>query len=51
MTGLGHHDEFPIMSTLVCIVTYQIESIMSHNVKLSSSHDFTKMFHYIVPQS
>ena len=42
-----HRDEFLI---LVCMVTYWIRPIVSHDVRLSSGHDFTKLFHCVVFQ-
>ena len=45
--GFDHWDGFPI---LVCMVRYRIRPKMSHDIGLSSSHDFTKLFHFVVFQ-
>ena len=50
MTYLNHHDKFPMVSALVCMVTHRIQLTVSHNIRLSSSHDFTKLFHCVVSQ-
>ena len=50
MIGLGHRDRFPMVSALVCMVTHWIQLTVSHNIRLSSSHDFTKLFHCVVSQ-
>ena len=50
MTGIGHRNEFPIVSVLVCMVTHWIESMVSHDLRLSRNHNLTKLFHYIISQ-
>ena len=50
MTSLGYRDGFPMVSALVCMVTYWIRPMVSHDLRLSSSHDLTKMLHYVVSQ-
>ena len=50
MTILGYRDEFPIVSTLVCMVIHWIEPTMSHDLRLSSSHDLTKLPYCVVSQ-
>ena len=50
MTGLSYQNEFPMVSALVCMVTHWIGPTMSHDLRLSSSHDLTKLLHYIVFQ-
>ena len=50
MTSLSYRDEFPMVSALVCMVTHWIGSTVSHNLRLSSSHDLTKLLHYVVSQ-
>ena len=50
MIGLGHRDRFPMVSALVCMVTHWIQLTVSHDIRLSSSHDFTKLFHCVVSQ-
>ena len=39
MIGLGHRDGFPMVS----MITHLTGLIMSHDLRLSSSHDFTKL--------
>ena len=48
MTGLDYQDGFPMVSALVCMVTRWVEPMMSHDLRPSSSHDLTKLFHYVV---
>ena len=50
ITSLGHRDGFPIVSALVCILTHWIRPMVSHDLRLSSSHDLTKLLHYVVSQ-
>ena len=50
MTGLDCRDEVPMMSTLMCMVTYWTGPTMSHDIRLLGSHDFTKLLYYIVSQ-
>ena len=50
MTGLDHQDGVPMMSALVCIVTHWIGPMMSHDIRLLDSHDFTKLLHYTISQ-
>ena len=50
MVGLGYWDEFPMVSTLVCMVAHWIEPMMSYDLTLSTSHDSTKLLHCIVSQ-
>ena len=45
MVGLGHRDAVPIVSTLVCMVTYWTKPLVSHDVRLSGSSDFTKLLY------
>ena len=40
----------PRVSALVCMVTHWIGLIISHDLRLSSSYDFTKLLHYVVSQ-
>ena len=46
IVGLGHRDEIPIMSALVCMVIHCIGLTISHDIKLSGSRDFTKLLYY-----
>ena len=48
--GLGHRDGVPIVSALVCMVTYWIGPTVSYDTRLSDSYDFTKLLHCIVFQ-
>ena len=43
MIGLGYQDGFPMVSALVCMVTHWTGPMMSHDLRLSSSYDFTKL--------
>ena len=35
-------------SALVCMVIHWIGPMVSHDLRLSSNHDFTKLLHYII---
>ena len=48
--GLGYRDEFPMVSALVCMVTYWTGPTVSHDVRLLGSYDFTKLLYCIVSQ-
>ena len=50
MTSLGYCDKFPIVSALVCMVAYWTGPMASCDLRLSSSHDSTKLLHCIVFQ-
>ena len=50
MIGLGHRDGFPMISALMCMVTHWTWLTVSHDIRLSSSHDFTQLFHCITSQ-
>ena len=51
MTSLGYRDRFPMSCALVCMVTnWTTLIVISHNLKLSSSHEFTKLLYCIVSQ-
>ena len=50
MVSLGHRDKFPIVGALVCMVTHWTRSTVSHDLRLSNSHDFTKLLHYVISQ-
>ena len=45
---LHYRDEFSMVSALVCMVTHWTGLIISYNLRLSSSHDLTKLLHYVV---
>ena len=38
------------MSAIMYMVTHWIRPTMSHDIKLLSSHDFTKLLHCIISQ-
>ena len=48
IVGLYHQDRVLMVSTLVYMVTHWIEPTVSHGIRLSSSHDFTKLLCCIV---
>ena len=50
MTILGHQDEFPIESTLICMLTHYTGPMVSHELRLLSSDDFTKLLHCVISQ-
>ena len=50
MVGLGYWDGFPMVSTLVCMVTNWPKPTVSHDLRLSSSHDLTELHHCVVSQ-
>ena len=50
MTSLDYWDEFPMVSALVCIVTYWIGPTVSHDLRLLNNHDLTKLLHCVVSQ-
>ena len=45
MAGLGYWDRFPMVSALVCMVAHWIGPMVSYDLRLSSSHNFTKLLH------
>ena len=51
MASLGYQDKFPMVSALVCMVTHWIGPTVSHNLRLSNSHNLTKLLHYVVSQT
>ena len=50
MTGLSYQDEVPMVSALVCMVTYWIRPMVSQDLRQSSSHDLTKLLHCVISQ-
>ena len=50
MVGLGYQDGLPMVSAQVCVVTHWIGPMVSHDLRLSSNHDLTKMLHCVVSQ-
>ena len=51
MTGLGHHNRVPMISTLVYTATHKTRPTMSHDMRLLNSYDFTMLLSCIIPQS
>ena len=47
---LCYWDGFPMVSALVCMVAHWIGPMVSYDLRLSSSHDSTKLLHCIVSQ-
>ena len=39
IAGLGYWDEFPMMSALVCVVTYWTILTMNHDTRISNCYD------------
>ena len=50
MAGLGYQYGFPMVSALVCMVIHWTRPMVSHELRLSSSYDFTKLLHCVVSQ-
>ena len=50
IAGLGYWDGFPMVSALVCMAAHWIGPMVSYDLRLSSSHDSTKLLHRIVFQ-
>ena len=50
MTCLSYGERFPMVSALVCMVTHWIRPMVSHDLRLSSSHDLTKLLHCVISQ-
>ena len=48
--GLDHQDGFPMISALICMVTHWTGPKVSHDKRLSSSYDFTKLLNCVVSQ-
>ena len=51
MVGFGYRDGFSMVSVLVCMVTHWTGHTISHELRLLSSHDLTKLLHCVVSQS
>ena len=51
MVGLGYREGFLMVNALVCIVTHWTGPMVSHDLRLSSSHDLTNLLHCVVSQS
>ena len=50
MAGLGYQDGFPMVCALVCMVTHWTGPMVRHDLRLSSSHDFTKLLYCVISQ-
>ena len=50
MTSLSHWDEIPMVGVLVRIVMYGTKPMVSHDIRLSSSHKFINLIYCIVSQ-
>ena len=50
MAGLGYLDKFPMVSALVCMVTHWTRPTVSHDLRISSSHNLTKLLHCVPSQ-
>ena len=48
MISFGYRDEFLMESAVVCMVTDWTGRTVSHDLKLSSSCDFTKLLHCVI---
>ena len=50
MIGLGYWYRFSMVSALACMDTHWTRPMVSHDLRLSSSHDLTKLLHCVVSQ-
>ena len=50
MDGFGYRDGFPMMSALVCMVIHWTGPTVSHDWRLSCSHDLTNLLHCVISQ-
>ena len=50
VASLSYWNGFPMVSALVCMVTHWIGPMVSHELRLSSSYDLTKLLHCVVSQ-
>ena len=50
MIGLGYWDGFPMVSALMCMVTHWVGPMVSPDLRLSSSHDLTKLLLCVISQ-
>ena len=50
ITSFSYRDKITMVSALVRMVKNWIGPIVSHDLRLSSSHDLTKLFHCVVSQ-
>ena len=50
MADLDYRDEFSMVSALICMVTHWTGPMVSHDLRLSSSHDLSKFLYCVVSQ-
>ena len=50
MVGLSYRNGFPMVSALVCMVTHWTWPATSHDLRMSSNHDLTKLLYSVVSQ-
>ena len=50
MISLDCWDGVPMVSALVYMIIHWIRSTVSHDIRISSKHDFTNLLYYIVSQ-
>ena len=48
--SLSYQDRFLMVCALVCMITHWTGSTVSHDLRLSSIHDFTKLLYCVVSQ-
>ena len=48
ITSLSYWDEIPMVNVLMCMVIHWMEPIVSHDIRLSDSHNFTKLIHNLL---
>ena len=50
ITCLGYWDEFPMVSALARMITHWTGPTVSHDLRISSNHNLTKLLLYVVSQ-
>ena len=50
MIGLSYQDRLPMVTALMCMVTHWTIPMVSHDLRLSSSHDLINLLHCVVSQ-
>ena len=48
IASLSYWDEIPMVNVLMCMVIHWIEPTVSHDIRLSGSHNFTKLIHNLL---
>ena len=51
MASLDYWDGFSMVSALVCMVAHCTRPMVSYDLRLLSSHDSTKLLHYVISQT